>query len=241
MRKFVPVLLLLLWPHWSMGQYTVPQHTGATSAASGGHTFALVQHPHNVSCSGSSATCAITLTQNTGSGNLGIISFDATTSTTVSISSISGAGSWTHCTNCSQKDSSNDQVDASYIYSTTGGVGSISVTLTTAPGSSWGASYTEYSFTGSGGVTLDASNGNTNGGTTCTTCTMPSLSLTGSRDVIFYQSNNDNGFGCPGSPWTNPCDEATTAIVAAINVTSTLASLAQSPAGNQATSALAFK
>src|SRR5579864_4239359 len=76
-------------------------------------SFTLVQHPSNVSCASGSATCAVT-TSATGSGNLIVVVASTGQTAADAISSVSGGGTYTHCSNCSVANSSGATVDASY-------------------------------------------------------------------------------------------------------------------------------
>lgn len=208
----------------------------------GSKTWSMVQHSSNTACSSTSATCSVTVTS-TGSGHLLVITaVYGSSSTDITISSTSGGGTSTHCTNChATRDSSGDEEDISYILSSTSGATSISVTMSSSAFSgNWIATVEEYSWTGGGSAALDTSN-SVQDNTSCTTCNLPSLTLTGTDDVVLYDLNSSQGTTAPGGIWTNPADVNTTGVFAAINTSSTLSTFAMSPSGVATVGAIAFK
>jgi hypothetical protein len=70
---------------------------------------------------------------------------------------------------------------------------------------------------------------------------MPSLTLTGTSDIILYGQNSQHAVSCPGAPWNAPCDLATSGVVASMEQKSGLATIAQSPTGTQAAAGIAVK
>lgn len=116
-------------------------------------TFTLVQHTCNTACA-ASAACNITVSA-TGTGNLAAVAEidDGAGTGPPTITSVSGAGSWTHCANCARANGTNE-VDASYNLATTSGVTTITVTLTAAPSGTWRACFLEASSS-TGGIALD--------------------------------------------------------------------------------------
>jgi len=121
-------------------------------------TFALVQQAASGSCSTSANTCSVTLSQNTGAGNVGVIIARGGNSSSGEISSVSTAGTWTVPSGCVLSANSR-VVTCAYILSLTGGVGTITVTWN---GSSPGVAsfiYSEYSHTGTASLDSGSSGG----------------------------------------------------------------------------------
>jgi hypothetical protein len=138
---------------------------------------ATTQFKSNTACSGGS--CAVTVTS-TGAGH--IIVVGTMTTNNVTISSISGGGTYTHCSNCATGDATSGWVDMSYTASSTSGATTITANMSANGGSTWVAVVWEESSTLA--FSFDASN-NHDDTANCTSCTGTSLTLTGSNDAIF--------------------------------------------------------
>jgi hypothetical protein len=155
-------------------------------------TISKTQFVSNTSCSGSSNTCAVTVTS-TGTGHFGVILWLTANST--SASSISGGGSWTIPASC--KINVTFTSGCAYILSLSSGVTTITMTWSTsACGSPCSIFFYEESFTGSS-VSLD--NGSSGGlGTvnnTSSSSTPPGVALTlsGANTAIFQVILQGNG------------------------------------------------
>src|SRR5438132_5306725 len=98
------------------------------AAPSAWATISLVQHPANTSCGTSVTTCAVTVTA-LGINHL-VVAVGQFQDTTTTISSISGGGSWTHCSNCHGTDSTAVRgVDGSYLPVATSADTTVTVTF----------------------------------------------------------------------------------------------------------------
>lgn len=162
-------------------------------------TWGLVQHPSNTSCSGTS--CSVTTTS-TGSGHAIVVVAWMGTSSAITISTVTGGGTFTHCSACHVADSSGLAVDASFTCSSTSGTTSISIGLSSTV-SSWAAEIIEYSYTSGCAIdtqgTRDQSSNSANpAGVT--------LTLTGTNDVIVQFINGSNSASAISGSYTNPAD-----------------------------------
>jgi hypothetical protein len=137
----------------------------------------VVQHKTSAACT--TTSCAVTVTS-TGSGHILVYGYVGNLTATATISSVSGGGTWTHCSNCSAKDSNGDQVDISYTLASTGGVTTITATLSSAPALGGG---TVWELSCTGVAALDTSGSNVHN-TACTTCAGEPLTLSGASDAI---------------------------------------------------------
>lgn len=182
--KLILALLLLSCPAWA--------------------TWTLLQDKSTGSCSGASATCSVTMTS-TGAGHL-ITAEAIYPGAGGSITSASCGGTLTHCPSCFVEEATNlISEDGAYILSSSSGTTSCSITLTTNPGGSWKAEFQEWSFTGSS-ISLDTGATPTNNRdqtTTSTSIAGPSLTLSGTSDVIVEMNNaagttNSISGGCSG-------------------------------------------
>jgi hypothetical protein len=149
-------------------------------------TWGFVQHKENAPCSSSSSTCAVTVTS-TGSGHVGVIlGIAGSNSTTATISSVSGGGTWTvpPSSGCSLGNSApGGMVSCAYTLSTAASATSITVTWgTSSPGSYVSVDFYEFSFTASS-VALDKVGTQA---VTTAAANLPgvTLTLTGTNDVI---------------------------------------------------------
>lgn len=178
------------------------------------------------------------MTQNTGAGHLLAIGFSGFGSTTRTISSISAGGTFVHCSNCSKKDTNNNQVDAGYVLSSLSGVGSITVTMSGAlGGTSYQVEVAEYSTTLQPAV-FDVSASKAD--TTCTSCSGQALTLTGSNDTIFTTNSPNAGCSAISGAYTNPNDAAN-GFAGAINQSSASAPTWTCTSGTMSVTAEAFK
>jgi hypothetical protein len=146
------------------------------------HSFTLIQHVVNHSCTGGGTSCVLAVSS-TGSGHLIVIGFAATGANTKVITSVSGGGTYTHCTACTASISSPNSAasDISYTLNSSSGATSITVNYT-----STGTAFVEmmeYSFSGSS-IALDVGNAVNN--TTNTLRGGVSLTaLTGTNDLLY--------------------------------------------------------
>jgi hypothetical protein len=109
-------------------------------------TWAQLQHTCNTTCPSGTA-CNITVTS-TGSSHLGVVDIinDLGLADT-QITSVSGGGTYTHCTTC-HATTGNNSTDTSYTTATTSGTTTITVNLTVSLANpNWTACYHELSST----------------------------------------------------------------------------------------------
>src|SRR5712692_377745 len=88
-RAWARVLLGFVFFAFAVGVFA-PWHGAQAS-------WSLVQHTDSSSC-GTSSSCNITASNPTGSGHLLVVVMVGNNG--LSISSVSGGGTWTHCSNC---------------------------------------------------------------------------------------------------------------------------------------------
>jgi hypothetical protein len=147
-----------------------------------------VQHVINGSCSLSSHTCVVTLTQTIGTGNL-IVAWAGYTHTTQTptISALTGQ-TVTTCTACTATDGNNKGV-ISYSLSSVAQATSITVTLngTSNFSSAWTAEVAEFHCTSCSSITLDAGAtpaSNRDQSASTTTPAGVTLAISGTSDAI---------------------------------------------------------
>jgi len=167
MKKLLFTLLLLVTPAWC--------------------TITLVHTTTNNSCSGAT-TCVITLSANFTSGNGAVVMMqNGTTGTTTSSFNTGCTASWTEVPATRQSATGIGAADASYCTNVTGGVGSVTITISTTFAS---GNVTIWEFSSSlGGIALDsgATPGNIqNNSANCTACTGVTLVLSGNNNFIAF-------------------------------------------------------
>jgi hypothetical protein len=173
-------------------------------------TWNVVQHPSNYTCTATGSgnhSCTVTASATTA-GNLLILASSVYNNTAVSPTfvSASGDGTWTHCPICAgaSNSGSSDTTDAAYILSATGGATSFTFTWAFTSGTSDDIDVELYEVHRSTGTAIyDTSNAN--GNTACSSCSGPSVTLTGTDFVAVWGAFNDT-ITMPGSPYTNPSD-----------------------------------
>jgi hypothetical protein len=218
MLGFLAVLTFLL----------LPQGAGAT--------ISLVQHTFTTTgCGGTS--CAIALSA-TGSGHLLVATATNGASSGFSITSVSGAGTWTHCPACVSADSGGGSTDISYNLSSTSGVTTITVNFSPSNGFE-SVAIDEYSFTASSiavdnyGVLDQTSAGTSIAGV--------ALTLSGSNDVIIQTVAPSGACSAVSGSYTNPVDfEDGSGVAGSINTTSGSAPNWTCTSSTAALSAIAF-
>jgi hypothetical protein len=167
---------------YGFGYTTTP--AGALYTITTGHTFTFVQSVAGAACTAGTATCSITVAS-TGTGNVGVLWANDQTGTPLTITSISGGGTWTIPSGCSLNHASIGTSNCAFIPSLTGGVTTITVTWSNATLNSNldKLKYFEYSVTGGGGVVLDTS-GTIFDSSSGTSQPGVALTLSGSSDLI---------------------------------------------------------
>jgi hypothetical protein len=177
-------------------------------SSAAGVTWTLIQHLNNLA--GSGGTITITGVTTTAGDALVLASsgYKSTTGQgTYSSSSVSGDVTPTHCPSSYSYVTWTSALysDCSFILSATGGTG-VTVSFT------WNNTSNNldlefYEVRRSTGTAIyDTSNNSNNSSAQCSTCTGPTLSLSGSSDYRVEFAAGQGSFSASGSPWTNPFD-----------------------------------
>lgn len=216
MLRMILILVLLGSPAWA--------------------TWGLVQHKNKTTCSGSS--CAVTVTS-TGSGHAIFVVVLPDTSSVTTISSVSGGGTYTHCSNCAVAISAGLAIDISFTCSSTSGATTVTANLSQSGGGGYVMEVIEYSYTN--GCSLDTSGSRT----ALVALSNPpgvSLTLTGTNDVIVQGVNFTTSATAVSSPYSNPADfPGGDGVAGAINTASGTAPTWTATLGTGAFAALALK
>ena len=182
MRVFV---LLLAFCASALGQgFPFP---GGHTAHGGGGTWTLVQHKFNDGCA-AATTCTVTVSA-LGSGHqLELLVGTADATNFATLVSVSGGGTWTQCAACTLQwndgAGTNWSSIGAYNLSSSSGATSVTVTVNHAMGSGeWAVGFAEWSWSGSS-ASFDTGGTANNSGAGCTSCTGPTLTLTGSSDAL---------------------------------------------------------
>lgn len=222
----------------------VPQYlqSAYTPTAGGGVTYSLVQEKFNATCSSSSTTCAVTVSS-TAAGNLLVVGYEGVSAnSTTDLSSVSGGGTYVHCSNCYSKDLSSgngDVSDMGYVLSATGGVTSITCNLFASIGHGWFCFAVEY-HRSSGSWAFDTGGANSHTAA-CTACA--GVTLTGGSNDTIVQIASPSGTPSsitPSGTWANPND-VTNTIAGALGVAASTAITFNQTSAIMAVSAEAFK
>ena len=174
-------------------------------------TWTMVQHPKNTACTTSNTTCAVTMTQSTGSGNvlIAVMGDNSSADTISSITSAACTGTWTLCTTlgCHASDSTAAvAVDMAYCLNSASGQTSISITRTGGT-TGWTSAVFEYSFTAGNTVAIDTGSG-IDDSTSTTPQNGPALTLSGSNDLIVqtFRCGTTKHVTAVSGTYTNPAD-----------------------------------
>lgn len=158
---------------------------GFGGGASGGAvTWTLVHDTQTDSATGTctqpSTTCTITIPSTTAGNILVGYIYNASN---LSISTVTGDGTWTHCSNCAVSNATVAAgIDMAYRAVATGGATSIVFTFSGTASSFTIVEVSEW-HRSTGSATFDTSN-NVNDSTNCTACNGVTLTLSGSNDLI---------------------------------------------------------
>lgn len=240
--KLILIILLLALsvPAFGQGNILAPIFFGQPVAAASGHTFTFLHTNANASCN---SPCTVTTTSTTSGSLLVIWIVDggatALTGVTCSPSACTtGGAAYVHCSNCNFSDAVNLTVDGGYVLAAPSGVTSVVATFT--GGGTSAVEVNEITYTGTGAISLDSSNGSAL--TTCTSCAAFNLTITGSSDYVTREFAVDNTPTNPGAPWTNPAHITTTGVIGALNqANANTFNVAQAPGGGVAQAVMAFK
>jgi hypothetical protein len=203
-----------------------------------GATWALVHSASNASCS-AGTTCTVTVTS-TGAGNL-LVGTVLVGNTGLTISSVSGGGTWTHCGTCQMFNATAGGTDASYTLSSTSGATSIVFTLSASnSGGAWVAAVLEYSYT-AGPISFDAAS-TRNQSTASASQAGVALTLTGSNDVIVQTATEQSSASAISAPYTQPAlFPSGDGVAGAINTASGTAPTWTATSGQAGLMGIAFK
>jgi hypothetical protein len=229
MRKYLlrgfglPLLgLLLFWPSQANATISVVQHVGQAACGTG-------------------TTCSITVTA-IGVGHVVFVGFGADAlALSTTISSVTVAGTYAHCSNCHSTDASNNQADISTISGTTGGETIVTVTISnSAAGGSWSIDMMEIS---SGlALSLDTSSSGTDADCSCTTYAGVALTLGGSNDAIYQIGSPQHSVTAISGAYTTVDLPNGVGFGLAINTSvGTAPNWTVNTTGNMAVAAIAFK
>lgn len=139
-------------------------------------------------------TCSAWTIPSTVAGDL--LFFEGYSTSNVTGVSFSAGGSWVFPANCNVTDASTAEVFCGYVLSATGGVTSLQLTISSA--SNIVANFRSYHPSNATAVaeTIPAASFVTNCGTTATPCNAPSVTLTGTSDLLIsavtFQTNGCN-------------------------------------------------
>lgn len=158
----------------------------------------IVKNCTSAQCGTTSGTSFTINIASTGAGHALVVEFYYLTSG-VTLSSLSGGGTWVHCTGCASCTTLATCVDFYYVLSSTSGATSITATVSTT-GNARGAIFYELPFTGSS-VQFDAAN-TLSSTTSGTTNTGPVLTLSGSNDAIIQGLQASAAISGISSPYT---------------------------------------
>jgi hypothetical protein len=231
MSRFLAILALLL--------QGLPFPGPGMPAASGGTpTLALVQHPTNGACPASSSTCSVTVAS-TGSGHLIVVGMGYGNGTQVTLSSVSGGGTYTVCTGCPGFDAAGLGTVMGYTLSSTSGATTITLNLSAAVGGSeaWAR---EYSCT-NGALSYDTA-GTHDNSTATTSATGATLTLTGTNDAIVQSvASGGSGVTAISAPYTTLDTPGGDGVANLLNTTSGAAPTWTQGNGVAAASGIAIK
>ncbi len=153
---------------------------------SGFASITLVQHTITPSgtCSSTSNTCTIAVSS-TGANHAGVLLAENATGSSVTITSVSGGGTWTRPAACHLFSAASGSINCAYTLSTTASATSITLTWSSATPGFSRISFYEYSSTTTS-IIIDAGATAINAGSNATSTTPigVSLTLTGANDVI---------------------------------------------------------
>jgi hypothetical protein len=196
-----------------------------------GITWTVVQHPNKFTCSNSGASgsvsCTMTVTSTTAGNALVFASalFWGSTNgnqapTSVSATGNSGDTTFTHCPNgyASEQYSTHnyENVDCYYIASATGGATSVTFTWTLQSAVS-ATDNIDIEFIelhrSSGTPVIDTTNNAVSA--SCSSCTAPTLTLSGTSDAIVQFIASPNAISSISGSYTNPTDIDSTNVLGA--------------------------
>lgn len=235
---------------------------GAKGGIGGGPSlWTQIQAPSNITCSGSAAgasACTVTASSTVAGDGLALIETAfANCGSCVAgavYTSASGDSSWSHCSSANgsvQVGSSPNRfytTDCAYILSATGGATSLSITLTFPVGTTaWTESVVAVEFRKrTGSIVFDAA-GTATTSASCTACTSPAITLSGSNDYVFqWLGVGQVPLSILNPAYINPIildpNNVGAAWAGALNQTAAGAQTwSQAPAGGAVMSGIAFK
>lgn len=210
MRLLSLILALAISAAAQGGKILTPIMSPSSAPAGGTGTWALKHAGVQNTCSGSgtSISCSATVTSTTAGSIL--VACATFLGAPTPVTAMAGDSTWTHATNTylsvANDGNGSHTTDCYYILSATGGATTITASAT------YGSFFTyvdifvsEFTYTSGGGApTFDVGNNADDGGG-CTTCAGPSLSITGTDDLIIQVANGwDEAATAISGTYTNP-------------------------------------
>lgn len=246
--SFLLSLALILLP---LPQVRIPGPGGAAAVA--GATWAVVQaKSHTAACTGNSTSKSCTVNNAgqglaaTGTGHaifVAVVWTDIDANTPFISSLVGDNGSDTVLTHCPTSPATGQiwkpatnvwyATDCYYILNSAGGTNSFTATVDFGGGTATSVGVNVYVVEiskSSGSITIDTEAAGNNGGSTCSSCVVPSITFTGSNDYVLTWIAIDDQAGPPfgaasiSGSYSNPFDNSdatdiTAALAGKVNVT----------------------
>jgi hypothetical protein len=196
-----PLLAIALLSIVSMAQVRIPGPGGSTPTGGGGVTWTLISSTSDFTSTNNSAAVNYTST----AGNLIVI--------TGVVFQNGGDPTFSSCTGDSPTHASGAFIsfnyvatfwlgtDSCYVLSSSGGLKTYDITF--AGGVNTGIIVAEY-HRSTGTATFDTAGTSNNSGSACSNCVAPTLTLSGSSDVIIQSSTSRNGCNAISGAYSNP-------------------------------------
>jgi hypothetical protein len=220
----------------ALAQLRVIQNRSGEAPGGGTKVWSLVQSPINATC-GNVTSCVVTLSSNTLSGSL-LVAVFTSGSPPISITSASGAGTWTLCSGCASSDTTAGSSDIIYNLNSTSGVGSITLNFNTNCGA---CDVKIYEIAVTNGPAVLDTQGNRDQSTNATSIAGVTLTLTGTTDAILQGGIASGTFSGIDSSYTNSDFTNGNGRAILLNTASGTAPNWTSTSGRAALTAIAFK
>jgi hypothetical protein len=234
------IVALFFTPYMAVAQcYTIGCRSFTQSSGGSSHTFSgPANSDQGNTCSG--ASCTITIQPTNTNDVLVLVTY---TPSNVTISSISGCGTWVTGTNSnfSAYNSVSGAENAAYLPAATAACGSVTVTMSSAPSGTWDIVTDGFQVSPTSPIAAidQLAATNTNSSSCTSTCTGSSFSgLTGTSDLIVQAVNDGSGASSPSSPYSW---DSVQAFAYVLNSTATTAPTWTQTSGGFQTLGFAFK
>ena len=193
-------------------------------------------------CSTSTTFCNGTITGTTA-GDILVVKANLFPNSHITSVTSGGGESWSLCpaSACNGVNAGAQSTDQAYTLAAGTGTTTLTVNISAINGFGWQYDVEEYAWSGTGAVAYDAG-GNTNSAS-CTTCLMPSLTLSGTNDLISVSAGSSGSMTAIGGCFTNPAFQPSGGIYFAgcINTNNGAVPSITETSGTFAGSALAIK